>query len=160
MENTKRLDVTSNGQEQEMVTANGQEQEMVLVQGCEQNFGKAHSGGVNLQSPSEDATGSKAPYVDHYRDPIVNPELIVMESKVQQATQRKDSWSVSSPFRAYPVDEELAESAKTLSFPLLIYRMLSEAPMKGFEHIVCWCSHGRAFKVHDVDAFERFVMPM
>ena len=113
-------------------------------------------------------------YTDHYDDPIADTELFAMErcarlafSQMQQAVNsptvtsscfQASCDSTSSASSQLSIGTSM-DSSKPLSFPLLLYKMLSDAPKQGFEHVVSWSPHGRAFQVHDTEAFEQVVMP-
>jgi hypothetical protein len=45
------------------------------------------------------------------------------------------------------------------SFPVQLYSMLREVEGDGLSHIVSWQPHGRAFLVHDKEAFVNQVIP-
>jgi hypothetical protein len=45
------------------------------------------------------------------------------------------------------------------AFPLKLHRMLDDAELNGFAHIVSWVEEGAAFKVHDSEEFLEKVMP-
>lgn len=45
------------------------------------------------------------------------------------------------------------------AFPIKLHLCLTEIKKAGLEHIVSWMPHGRAFKVHDKDAFVKSVLP-
>jgi HSF-type DNA-binding len=47
----------------------------------------------------------------------------------------------------------------TGSFPHILYHLLEQASIGGYEHIVSWQCHGRAFRVHDSHQFVQHVMP-
>ena len=79
------------------------------------------------------------PYQDHFLDPISS-----------KGRPRFDL-SGASIFAA--------DSNKQMSFPLLLYWILEEAVDMGYDHIVSWRPHGRAFVIHDKEALERVVMP-
>ncbi len=52
-----------------------------------------------------------------------------------------------------------AHGGTTIAFPVVLHRLLTDAAEEGFEDIVAWQSHGRAFLVHDHDRFVAEVMP-
>jgi len=45
------------------------------------------------------------------------------------------------------------------TYILRIHEMLEEANREGFDHIVSWQPHGRAFKIHSLDEFSEKIMP-
>lgn len=45
------------------------------------------------------------------------------------------------------------------AFPIKLHHCLAETKKEGLEHIVSWMPHGRAFKVHDKDAFVKSILP-
>jgi HSF-type DNA-binding len=46
------------------------------------------------------------------------------------------------------------------SFPNRLHHMLEDAMELGFDDIVCWLAHGRAFKIHDRARFEAQLLPL
>ena len=46
------------------------------------------------------------------------------------------------------------------SFPVKLYMMLENAPLRGYQDIVSWVHDGKAFMVHDQDRFVTHVMPL
>lgn len=46
-----------------------------------------------------------------------------------------------------------------VSYPTRIHMMLEDAEKNGYQHIVSWRSHGRAWKIHDEKAFESTILP-
>mmetsp|Transcript_5094 Transcript_5094/g.5618 ORF Transcript_5094/g.5618 Transcript_5094/m.5618 type:complete len:163 (-) Transcript_5094:235-723(-) len=45
-------------------------------------------------------------------------------------------------------------------FPLKLYYVLTHAKRWGYEHIISWLPHGRAFRLHETKLFELYVMPI
>jgi hypothetical protein len=43
-------------------------------------------------------------------------------------------------------------------FPTILYMVLKDMKKLGTEHIASWCPHGRAFAIHDQDAFEKSII--
>ncbi|GAX12074.1 hypothetical protein FisN_8Lh176 [Fistulifera solaris] len=52
-----------------------------------------------------------------------------------------------------------AHGGTTIAFPVVLHRLLTDATEEGFEEIVAWQPHGRAFLVHDHHRFVDEVMP-
>jgi hypothetical protein len=50
-------------------------------------------------------------------------------------------------------------SGVPLRFPFQLHQLLREAERTGFQHIISWSPCGTMFKVHDPDAFAKFIMP-
>ena len=48
---------------------------------------------------------------------------------------------------------------ETKTFPGRLYKMLEEAQGNGFESIVSWRAHGRAFTILDRRKFEQDIIP-
>lgn len=46
----------------------------------------------------------------------------------------------------------------SIAFPVVLHRLLADATEEGFEHIISWQPHGRAFIVHDHERFVDQVM--
>jgi HSF-type DNA-binding len=51
-------------------------------------------------------------------------------------------------------------ATNTSTFPSRLHYMLAELERDGMDHIVSWCSHGRAFMVHKQDQFVELVLPL
>ena len=49
--------------------------------------------------------------------------------------------------------------SSTTAFPNKLHEMLFTAEKEGFEDVVSWQEHGRAFRVHDRDRFMIEIMP-
>jgi hypothetical protein len=45
------------------------------------------------------------------------------------------------------------------TFPLILHNLLESAVAHGFDDVICWLGHGRAWKVIDQERFIREVMP-
>ena len=54
----------------------------------------------------------------------------------------------------------MSELSTRYEFPRMLYDMLEAVTKDKQEHIVSWMPHGRAFKVHNPQAFEEQIMPM
>ncbi len=52
-----------------------------------------------------------------------------------------------------------AYGGTTIAFPVVLHRLLTDSTEEGFEDIIAWQPHGRAFLVHDHDRFVDEVMP-
>lgn len=57
-------------------------------------------------------------------------------------------------------DEELGIKNPLASFPLKLQTMLDKLESDGQTEVISWQTHGRAFRVHDPDAFVRELMPV
>ena len=55
--------------------------------------------------------------------------------------------------------QEENHQPRSKSFPVRLYKMLEEASTYGFESIVSWQSHGRAFAIHDSKRLELEILP-
>lgn len=60
-------------------------------------------------------------------------------------------------------EQAIAKGGVACPFPWRIHRVLKAAAEEGFEDIVSWCPHGRAFTVHKPKEFaatvlQRYVM--
>ena len=89
-------------------------------------------------------------YVDYYQAPISQDAYHIFFRRSQD--QREKHGPVQYQENGLPLE--------TRVFPFRLYYMLEEAPSRGFESIVSWQSHGRAFAIHEHDKFEREIMPM
>jgi hypothetical protein len=58
------------------------------------------------------------------------------------------------------IDATTAKGGVVTPFPLVLYNMLDSVDGEGLSSIVSWQPHGRAFSVHDSQAFVRKVMPI
>jgi hypothetical protein len=56
-------------------------------------------------------------------------------------------------------EEAAAPSCSYGPFTWQLYQMLADAEKHGFQSIVSWQPHGRAFRVHDPEKFEQSVLP-
>ena len=80
-------------------------------------------------------------YVDHYSDPIVDSRLF---DAIHSACALGVSECTKRP---------------SIPFPQLLFKMLEQASSEGFDTIVSWATHGRAFRIHDEEKFEEIVLP-
>ena len=98
---------------------------------------------------NENANPIGGTYIDHYRDPIIKTELFAMEKHTGFTTlQSATEIGVSSAILCNK-EKTLVFQEKVLSFPLLLYKILSDAPEMGFERIISWRCHGRGFQGQD-----------
>ncbi|EEC44591.1 predicted protein [Phaeodactylum tricornutum CCAP 1055/1] len=44
-------------------------------------------------------------------------------------------------------------------FPIVLHRLLEQAPVEDYENVISWCPHGRAFIIHQRDRFTKDIMP-
>lgn len=102
-------------------------------------------------------------YIDRYDEPIVNMDLFKNqlrdgneETEPTDSTGQQTGASEGEATKSTSVEE--CGDWQPSSFPLVLYRMLSNASREGIDHIISWCSHGRAFQVHKREAFEAEVM--
>jgi hypothetical protein len=58
-----------------------------------------------------------------------------------------------------PHNREEGNNQQETKFPYLLYDLLEDAEMKGFESIVSWLPGGNSFKVHDHKSFMQSTMP-
>ena len=65
-----------------------------------------------------------------------------------------DEYKAGHPSLKKPRDQRYQ-----LPFPKLVHAMLDAVERLGQEHIVSWCPHGRAFQIHNRQAFEEEVLP-
>ena len=56
-------------------------------------------------------------------------------------------------------EETSVSQDEQIMFPCKVHRMLHDAELEGFEHIISWVKKGRAFKIHDRSAFMEHVSP-
>lgn len=77
--------------------------------------------------------------------------------------RKKSSPYIDASAMADPPEFELARrrtrGGVTEPFPEKLHRMLIEIEKDGNEHIISFFPHGRAFGIHDTDAFEEKIMP-
>jgi len=57
-------------------------------------------------------------------------------------------------------DGQEEEETGDLSFPYKVHMMVENAEKDNYSHIVSWTKDGKAFQVHDVDAFVKSVLPL
>lgn len=65
----------------------------------------------------------------------------------------------SNDARAFSGEETIMKAEFTFPFPWKLYEMLDYAVEQGFEDVVSWRSHGRAFRVHKPKEFAECIMP-
>jgi hypothetical protein len=51
------------------------------------------------------------------------------------------------------------KSLTQVKFPFLLHDVLKDASTKGFENVISWLPCGTAFRVHNQDLFEQYIMP-
>ena len=52
-----------------------------------------------------------------------------------------------------PIEDKKLDSKTSSSFPFILHNLLKEVETQGWSHVISWMPHGRAFMVHDQDAF-------
>ncbi|CAJ1946054.1 unnamed protein product [Cylindrotheca closterium] len=70
-----------------------------------------------------------------------------------------DNPSISQDFNGTGTSSSSFDST-VVSFPLQLQRMLDKLEADGNTGIISWLSHGRAFIIHDPDAFAAKIMPL
>lgn len=50
------------------------------------------------------------------------------------------------------------EGGRREIFPMKLYRLLEKSDVCGYSSIISWLSHGHAFKIHDEDLFQKYVL--
>jgi hypothetical protein len=80
-------------------------------------------------------------YHDHYHDPV---------------TKSMDDYSRGKQVSGC---KKLARGGVATPFPEKLHEMLAVAESEGFEDVISWQVHGRAFLIHDKKKFVQFVMP-
>jgi len=88
----------------------------------------------------------------------------VLENLGSSIRERNDKYvDVLSLARAHLKKREstsiITESKHKESFPQRLHRLLCETKARGETDIVSFCSHGRAFEIHDLDRFTSEIMP-
>jgi hypothetical protein len=79
----------------------------------------------------------------------------IIHSNIPNMTSR-----ISLPFQAMMEQQAIVlDPARHLGFPYRLYGLLEEAQKTGFQDIISWLPCGTAFKVHDADAFEDYIIP-
>jgi HSF-type DNA-binding len=61
--------------------------------------------------------------------------------------------TVESPVRRSNKD------SNAVLFPQILYNILDKAEEEGYSDCISWQSHGRAFRVHDLERFEQSILP-
>ncbi|KAL7560150.1 hypothetical protein ACA910_013161 [Epithemia clementina (nom. ined.)] len=118
-----------------------------LLAHCDQVAGSPHSGSkkrkrsstkTKAKDPNSTEKGHKRSYVKHqYHDHSQDPE-----TNEEEVPTPKNKGGITTPF------------------PMQLHDMLQHADIRGFDNIVSWQPHGRAFLVHDPQRFVSEVMPM
>lgn len=104
--------------------------------------------------------GSFGGYIDYAREPVDDLEIFSKYDKESVQRQLNEQHRLSSG--EYPKSTKTPrgeEDWEPASFPIVLYRILSNASREGIDHVISWSSHGRAFQVHKREAFEAEVMP-
>ena len=96
-------------------------------------------------------------YVDHSRDPILQPFHWKRKPKGEPKLKQCQEPTVITVPKQGP--KILKPIVKGKPFPDILYQLLDELAETGFDFIICWCIHGRAFRVNDRAQFETKVMP-
>ena len=91
----------------------------------------------------------KVHYVDRFRAPISEDAFRLFFS----GSQRNKVGMVKEQ------REKTDGQACSALFPCTVYEMLEDAEEEGFDSIVSWKLHGRAFAVHNKESFISTVMP-
>ena len=95
-------------------------------------------------------------YVDHSQDPLEKRGMYLfplLDSHFR-ALWFRDTATVS--------DRQILKhvgGGEKLTFPQLVYRMLSEVDQNGWKHIISWTRNGRAFIINDRKSFARDIIP-
>lgn len=86
---------------------------------------------------------------------------VVIASNELQSSNVPHSYTDHTRQRYTPDDAELVLSGKAYNtaFPVKLHDALTEIEADGKEHIVSWQPHGRAFKIHNQEAFEDEILP-
>jgi len=91
-------------------------------------------------------SSSSCGYHDHYHDPSVTDEsLIILKNNIDRRRKKFGGWQRSSG---------CGGSVET--FPFKLHEMLKQP---AFEDMVAWQTHGRCFMIHQVDQFVNDVLP-
>ena len=92
--------------------------------------------------------------VDALRSSLTDDDfLMYMANQTQSETTNRE------PQRSCEASKEEAMRDGQICFPCVLYNMLEEAAVEGFESIVSWNGQGTAFTVHDRELFTSQVMP-
>jgi hypothetical protein len=127
----------------------------------EQSMG-SHNG-ANFQLPSQGPTATRN---TRKRPTKVHPrEAEARASMQRQAAVEHNYHDMASSPPVKTSSDEVKESKKSkggiaFPFPSVLHAMLERAEAEGFEEIVSWQPHGRAFAVHSPTRFVKEVMPM
>ena len=107
---------------------------------------RSHSMGARYHSQSLPSQEAKEAYVDRFHMPI-SPENFRVYFLPKTVRDRRQS-------AGQPEDPQVSPL-----FPARLYDMLNDSLKHGFDSIISWRSHGRAFAIHDRDRFERDILP-
>ena len=91
---------------------------------------------------------------------IANTPKLQKLSEDQQSFDNYDlSYSEYPDFSKIPKGNETKNKGRTReTFPVKLFKILERADVGGYNNIISWQSHGRAFKIHDVDQFGKHIM--
>ena len=94
--------------------------------------------------------------------PYFSSSVLVGPSRATTTTIKRPDLVVESrdPAVEDGQEEDSQEETGDLSFPYKVHMMVENATKDNYSHIVSWTKDGKAFQVHDVDAFVKSVLPL
>jgi HSF-type DNA-binding len=104
----------------------------------------------NTLSSQDERDTEHNPLVPLYQD-HQEPSSTVAAMATATATAAQQTPDENSP------DGDIVDD---ISFPVKLYMMLENAPLRGYQDIISWVDDGKAFKVHDHGRFVTTVMPL
>ena len=92
------------------------------------------------------------------------PQAKVQKPKIQKKKRKKRPNSIKYRDLSMMTDEQARLNFKSMvgrsqdPFPVKLHKIIDRIESNGFSSIISWCPHGRAFKIHDNNLFEKEVM--
>ena len=93
-------------------------------------------------------------------DPTTASSTTATATKATETTTTKVSSKSRQPTTTTTTTTTTTSSSARTNFPVMLHAMLTLADMSGYAHICAWEPHGRAFSVHDREAFVEQVLPL
>jgi len=92
------------------------------------------------------------------------PQPKAQQLKKQKKRKKKRSFATKYRDLSMMTDEQARLNFKSMvgrsqdPFPVKLHKIIDRIESNGLSSIVSWCPHGRAFKIHDNNLFEKEVM--
>ena len=113
----------------------------------------------NSNKRTQETAALEASQCSWYENP--NQNLSAGNVALFSPLQQNDALMQGVPYRnelCIEASQPLAINRNSKAFPQLLHKMLEDAEHKGFQNIVSWQPHGRAFRVHDKKKFVKEIL--